>query len=644
MLLGIHLVAAPFYMRIPVPVFMMVIIFTVWISAIAQNRTRQPGKFMRIMLLGAVVAVMGVSYGTLLGQAAGTGFLILLSFLKLFEITERRDLYITVYLNYFLIASNFFHTQSPWVAIYVVVVVVYLTSLLIFFNDRLGGLLWHQRLRMGARVILQAIPLMLVLFVLFPRIPGPLWGLPKDALAATTGLSDNMSPGSMSSLIQSEQVAFRVRFEGDTPFHEAMYWRGPVLSRYDGLTWTAGNASNRAVPNLRSSGNDAGLIKYTVTMEPHRRNWLFALEYPVGLQGTGYRLTREMQLLNSKKITGIFQYTLTSDPLAINDGLFAQERERNLQLPEKINPKTVALAQKWLKESEGFTEDVVSQALDYIRNQPFIYTLNPPILGNNAMDDFLFDTRRGFCEHYSSAFVFLMRAAGIPARVVTGYQGGDQNPLDDYTIIRQSNAHAWAEVWLDERGWVRVDPTAAVSPDRIESGIQNAVAETDQLPAILISDNELLRHARYQWDSFNNKWNEWVVGFDQKRQKQLFQRLGMKQADWQDLVIWLVIAMMLIGGLIAWWVFKQGTGHRKDKIRLAYDQFCEKLSQTGSSRLINEGPQEYYDRIRDRLVPGCASAADKIIQQYCLIRYGGDDSIERTRMFQRSVKTFKVEV
>jgi len=644
LLLGIHLVAAPFYLRIPVPVIMMVVIFTIWVSTIALNHTKRPGKFIRLMLLVITIAVMTVSYGTLLGQAAGMGFLILLSFLKLFEISSRRDFYIVVYLNYFLIASNFFHTQSPWVAIYVVFIVVYLTSILILFNERLGTLLWQQRLRIASRIILQAIPLMLVLFVLFPRIPGPLWGLPKDAASAATGLSEDMSPGTMSSLIQSGEIAFRVRFKDATPPHEALYWRGPVLSHYDGRTWTAGFRSKEAIPNLRSSDGDTGLIQYTVTMDPHQRDWLFALEYPVDLVDSGYRLTREMQLLNSKKITSVFQYTLTSDQLAINDGLFDQERERNLQLPEDYNPQAIKLAKKWLKETDGFADDVIQRALDYIRNQPFVYTLNPPILGDHAMDDFLFNTRRGFCEHYASAFVFLMRAAGIPARVVTGYQGGDQNPLDDYTIVRQSNAHAWTEVWLGEQGWVRVDPTAAVSPDRIEIGIQHAIAERDQLPAILISDNALLRQARYQWDSFNNKWNEWVVGFDQKRQRQLFKELGMEKTGWKDIVIWLVIAMLLVGGFIAWWVIRQGTGHRTDKIRHAYDQFCKKLAKAGSSRLIHEGPQEYYARVRDQLMPGSASAADNIIQQYLLIRYGGHSSSERIKMFLRSVKAFHVKV
>jgi len=644
LLLGIQLVAAPFYWRIPLTVIMTVAIYTFWVSMIALNRTRQPGKFVRVMLLLLTLAVMTVSYGTLLGREAGTGFLILLSFLKLFEISSKRDIYILVYLNYFLIASNFFHTQSPWVAVYVFVVVIYLTSLLILFSDRLATIVWQQRMRIAARIILQATPLMLILFVLFPRIPGPLWGLPKDADTAVTGLSEDMSPGSMSSLIQSDEVAFRVRFEEAPPPHEAMYWRGPVFSQYDGQTWTAGFTSKRATPNLQASADDSGHMKYTVTLVPHQRNWLFALEYPVQLENSGYRLTREMQLLNKRNINSVFQYTLLSDSQTINQGLFEHERKRNLHLPNQLNPQAIELARRWLLESDGQVQSVVTKALRYFRNQPFVYTLNPPLLGNDAMDDFLFETRRGFCEHYASAFVYLMRAAGIPARVVTGYQGGDKNPLDDYIIVRQSNAHAWAEVWMAGKGWSRVDPTAAVSPDRIESGIQDAVAEKDLLPAILISENAWLRHARYQWDSFNNTWNEWVVGFDQKRQTRLFQQLGMQQADWQQLVMWMVVAMFLVGGGVAWWVFRQGTGRRVDKLRRAYDQFCTKLAKTGSRRLINEGPQEYYARIRDRLVPACADTADKIVQQYVRIRYGSDDSRQNIKTFLRSVKGFHARV
>ena len=644
LLAGIQLVILPFYWRIPVPVVITVVIFSVWVAMIALQRTRTPTRFVRIMLLVLAIAVMGVSYGTLLGKDAGTGFLILLAFLKLFEVNDKRDIYMVVFLNYFLIASNFFHTQSPWIAVYVFVVVLYLTSLLILFSDRQGSITLHQRLRIASRILLQATPLMLVLFVLFPRIPGPLWGLPKDATAASTGLSEDMSPGSLSNLSQSDEVAFRVRFGTDAPPHESMYWRGPVFSYYDGWTWTSGITSAKAVASLQISGDEANLVKYTVTLEPHQRNWLFALEHPVGLQTSGYRLNRELQLLNKNKIHSVFQYTLVSDTAASSRELLYVERYRNLRLPDGFNPRTLELARSWREAAGEDDRMVIDNALAHFREEPFVYTLSPPLLGNDAMDDFLFETRRGFCEHYSSAFVILMRAAGIPARVVTGYQGAEKNPLDDYIIVRQSNAHAWAEVWLDSDGWVRIDPTSAVSPGRIELGIQNAVAERELLPTILVSDNALLRQIQYQWDSFNNTWNEWVVGFDQKRQQQLFRDLGMGTADWKELITWMAVAMLLVGGLIFWWVLKQGSGIKLDRVRRAYERFCSKLARTGIERVMSDGPQEYYARVRDRLSPACASAADRVIDRYVKIRYGGDGSSENINEFLRLVRQFRVRI
>lgn len=644
LLVGILLVAAPFFTRIPVPVTALSLIMTIWSIAMITGKTPQPGKWQRIGLLLLVMMVMIVSFGTLLGRDAGTGFLILLAFLKMFEIKDKRDIYIVIYVEYFLIASNFFHTQSPWIAVYVFATVIYITSVLIYFSDKLSSLNARERLTIAGRMILQATPLMLILFVLFPRIPGPLWGLPKDAQSAITGLSDDMSPGSLSNLIQSEEVAFRVRFDGEIPAHADLYWRGPVFSKYDGQTWTSENASKRYQANLIDTSQEADMLTYTVTMEPHQRDWLFTLNYPVGFEGNGWRLTREAQLLNKRKLSSVFQYTITSNRSMENQSLFDFERKKNLHLPKNLNQQTIALAHDWREQAGDDDRLVVQQALRYFNQQPFVYTLNPPILGNEAMDDFLFETQRGFCEHYSSAFVYLMRAAGIPARVVTGYQGGEKNPVDDYLIVRQSSAHAWAEVWHDDEGWVRVDPTAAVSPDRIESGIQNAVAERDQLPAILIANDSIFLQARYQWDSFNQKWNEWVVGFDQKRQLALFKKMGFEEADWQDMVIGLIILMALAGAFIAWWIFRQGAGLRKDPIRKAYDIFCEKLAKTGASRKSSEGPQEYLLRTENKLTPDSADSAKDIIQLYLTVRYGYNTSPESIEHFIRSVRGFRPQL
>ncbi len=642
LLAGIALVAIPFLTRVPLPVTILAIFMAGWVSLIIMGRAGQLNKWQRLGMLLLVLLIMTMSYGTLLGKEAGTGFLLLLGFLKVFEIKDKRDVYIVIYLEYFLIATNFFHSQSPWIAVYVFASVIYLTSVILFYSDLQASLNLRARLRIAGRMIVQAIPLMLILFILFPRIPGPLWGLPKDADSAVTGLSEDMSPGSMSSLIQSEEVAFRVRFDGEIPAHENLYWRGPVFTQYDGQTWAPLDAGSKSKANLVEGNQASRELTYTVTLEPHQRKWLFALNYPTDLQGKPYQLTRELQLLNKDKVRNVIQYKLTSDPTLENHGFFEFERERNLQLPTHLNPETQALAQQWVKETDGDHGQIINRALRHFNQQPFVYTLNPPILGNDAMDDFLFETQRGFCEHYSSAFVFLMRSAGIPARVVTGYQGGEKNPVDDYLIVRQSSAHAWTEVWLEGKGWQRVDPTAAVSPDRIESGIQDAVAERDQLPSILIDGHGWFRSARYQWDSFNHTWNEWVVGFDKDRQKQFLSNLGFKNIDWQGMVIGLTVLMSVFGLIIGWWVFRQGAGTKVDRILRSYARFCKKLARSGQERQTTEGPQEYVQRIENRLNPDTARQARNILRRYLSIRYGSKNSPDEQRRFVKMVNAFKV--
>lgn len=643
LLIAMQLVSIPYYVRLPPPIIALILLLTACSVTIIIKRYRMPGTLLRLALLVPIMASMILSFGTLLGRDAGTAFLILLSFMKLFEIKAKRDVFIVIYICYFLLASNFFFTQDPWTAPYVFIVVIYLVSIMMLFSDRLAATDFRQRMRLSGRMILQALPLMLILFVLFPRIPGPLWGLPKDATTATTGLSEDMSPGSLSSLILSDKVAFRVQFRGEPPPHQQLYWRGPVFSHYDGQKWTAKAASVKALPNLQYSGDEANQIEYLVTLEPHQRQWLFALEQPISSPDVNYRLSRELQLYNDKKITTVIQYSMVSDSKALNLGLFTEERQKNLQLPGNLNPQTIELAQRWKTEADGDPLKIIQLAMRYFNIQPFVYTLNPTVLGNDAMDDFLFETRRGFCEHYSSAFVYLMRAAGIPARIVTGYQGGEPNPVDDYMIVRQSSAHAWAEVWLGEQGWVRQDPTAAVSPSRIESGIQDAILERDLLPAILISNSQWLINIRYQWDSFNHKWTEWVIGFNQKKQIQLFTKLGFKNVDWQKLVIWLVISLLITGSIITWWVIHQGRRRYSDPIHDKYDSFCRKLARVGISRKSSEGPQEFLHRIKQKL-PNASAAATRIIEDYLAIRYGDDTSRERARYFIQSVNAFSVRV
>ena len=644
LLIGIVLVALPFIGQVSMAVILFAGILLLWTVAMLLGKTRWVSRWQRIGLLVLVLLITLAFDGSLLGRQAGTSLLLLLGVLKIFEIKQKRDVYIVIYLQYFLIATSFFYSQSPWVAFYVFGTVTYLVSVQILYNDQLLTISWPIRMKMAARMLLQAIPLMVILFLLFPRIPGPLWGLPSDADTAVTGLSDTMSPGSLSNLIQSGEVAFRARFQSDMPSHSQLYWRGLVFEHYDGKTWSEYKSYyRRAKPELIQAGDYRRdqKIAYTVTLEPHQKRWLFALNYPIDVQQSSYVLTRQLQLLSPKKIRNLTQYSLVSDTALQNRGLFTVEKANNLQLPNELNPQTVALANRWLDEANGDQWQVVQRALRYFNQNEFIYTLNPPKLGEQAMDEFLFNTRRGFCEHYASAFVYLMRAAGIVSRVVVGYQGGEKNPVDDYIVVRQSNAHAWAEVWTPNRGWQQVDPTAAVSPNRIESGIQDAVAERDQLPAIIIEDSWMTQ-AWHQWDSFNYAWSQWVIGFDGERQRQFLQHLGFENIDWQEMVVGLIILMGGGGMLIAFWVFKQSDGRQSDPIQKAYWHLCNKLAKSGYVRQSNEGPVEYLIRLKGKITVASHRQAEQALQYYLQIRYGQDSSPQIARRFIQAVRNLRI--
>ena len=638
-LIGIHMVALPLYPRMPLAVLLSVLLLTLWTVLIIRRRVALPGRYFVLLLAAAVVAVLLQSYGTIFGQQPGTAMVLLLCFLKLFEMKHRRDVVLVIFLGYFLIASNFFFTQAPWAALYVFFVVVYLTSLLVFISDRRATISLQSRLILSTRLILLSLPLMLILFVLFPRIPGPLWGLPKDAHISGTGISDEMSPGSVNRLIASGEVAFRVRFHGQPPPHRALYWRGVVLSDFDGRTWRRDDAPASAEPNTVAGSSADERLDYTVTLEPSKQKFLFALDLPVSAVNN-YRLTRELMLLGSDRVIDVMIYSIQSDVDAINQGLFEPEQRKNLELPPDFNPRSLRLARQLWRRSNGVYA-YIEQVLEYFRQQEFVYTLSPPLLGRDSVDEFIFDTRRGFCEHYAGAFVTLMRAAGVPARVVMGYQGGEMNPVDDYMIVRQSDAHAWAEVWLDGRGWLRVDPTAAVSPARIELGMRNAGLERELLPSILNPNSALMLRARYLWDSLHNSWNQWVVGFDLEKQRELFSNLGIGDVSIADLVLWLVLAMTLAGAIAAWWVFRYQPRTKTDRVRYYYDVFCNKFAKAGIERRSSEAAGEFLQRIRQSK-PAVAGVAARIIDDYQQLRYGPAADVELMAQFSQAVRKFRV--
>lgn len=628
-------------MTMPVAILFLIVALTFWQVFLIVDKKPMPGKPIQLLIILFTFLIVLYSHGHIFGQRPGIALVILMTFLKLFETKTSRDCYIVIYSTIFIIASNFFLSQSIWLILYVFIVIGFLLSLLIALSDRLHTVSLHTRFKMAARFFIYALPMMLVLFILFPRIPGPLWGLPADAFSSQTGLSEEMSPGSINRLINSSAIAFRVKFNGPIPEHNQRYWRGAVLSLYDGKTWRRSDAPEKAKANIQYASLGRQTTLYTITLEPTNLNWLLSLEYPVRYDRR-YSFNREAMLVTKNKISNVINYVIESQTNARNLALFAEESYKNRALPRDLNAATLSLARQLLLSANNDTAQYINNVLSYFRTNKFVYTLNPDLLGEHAMDDFLFTSRRGFCEHYASAFVYLMRAAGIPSRIVIGYQGGNMNPLDDYMIVRQSDAHAWAEVWLDN-GWTRIDPTAAVSPDRVERGVQFSGLESSQLPLLLVSSNSFIKHAAFLYDSFQNSWNQWVIGFDQKKQNDLLKYLGFEKSNLSNLILLLVVFLSIAGFIIAWLLLIQRSAE-KDPVQHYYNVFCEKLQRYGVQRELHEGPADFERRVCDRLAMSAPVRNDVmfIFKAYRDLHYGKNNNTNLFTHYIRKIKSLKL--
>ncbi len=635
---GIVLVIAPHAGHLPIWLGAVAFAMMVWRWLAATGRLPLPGKWILALLLIAAAAGILLQYRTLFGRDAGVAMLTLMLALKLLEMRSYRDAMLTVFLGYFLAITNFFYTQSIPLAAYLFAVVLVLTCALIALNHPASARQWRRPLKISALLMAQAAPVMLLLFLLFPRVGGPLWGMPGDAFSAKSGLSENMAPGSISQLVQSDAVAFRAQFAGAPPPSPNLYWRALVLENYDGRAWSLARSNHAPEPKIETSGSP---VSYSLTIEPHNKPWVFALEFPDprALPPDTY-LTANLQLLAKKPVQRLTRYTLSSHlGHRIGGDAEAPQLRRALLLPGQGNPRARDLARRIRNEANS-DADVVARVLRLFREQSYAYTLTPPLLGQDSVDEFLFKTRSGFCEHYAGAFTFLMRAAGVPARVVTGYQGGEFNPVGNYLIVRQSDAHAWSEVWLQGRGWVRVDPTAAVASSRIENGIASALPEGELLPFFVRTDLAWLKQLRQRWDALNNYWDQWVLGYDQEQQIGLFARLGFGIVSWRELAWGLAIGLGLLLAVIAAFTFRPGSRPASDKVQALYLRFCRKLEKAGLAKLPTEGPMDFAQRIRSRR-PEVAAAADAVVRLYVQLRYGAHASGEMLKEFAALVRGFK---
>jgi len=585
-----------------------------WRAWLAWRRRPLPSRWLLMLLVAAGGAGVLWQFRTLLGQNPGVALLILFLALKQLETRTVRDGLAIVFLAFFLALAQFFYSQTIPAALAAAAGVLVTTTTLLALADPRDAppAILHR----AGVMLLQALPLMLLLFVLFPRVQGPLWALPRDAAAATTGLSDTMAPGSISQLSQSDAIAFRVRFADRVPAQNQLYWRGPVLAEFDGRAWRPVN--EKPQERLPYPEPNAGGIDYEMIVEPHHRHWLFPLELP-GATTTGMLATRDYQLLAREPVTTRRRLALRSYP-ALQAGADEDEalRRRALALPAGSNPRIRALAAQWRTGAQG-DEDVLRAAQDFFRRQRLLYTLAPPLLGEQSADEFLFDTRQGFCEHFANAFAVAMRAAGIPARVVTGYQGGEVNPVDGWLTVRQYDAHAWTEVWLPNQGWLRVDPTAISAPTRIDMNLAAAVPAGDPLPLLMRVDLAWLRDIRFRWDAVANAWNQWVLGYNPERQRDLLRRLGMPEPDWRSMTATLaVLSGLALLALTAWTLRHR---QRRDPALALWERLSRRLARRGLARRPAEGPLDYAQRVAAAL-PAAADDVRVIATLYARLRYG----------------------
>lgn len=629
---------APHFLRLPAWIILWCLILWGYLFIGAGRGWARPGKYLRLFLASAGFVVAMVTLGGLMiGGNTFTGLLAVMAGLKPSETRDHRDRMVTVFIAYFIVITSLFIYENLAMTLYMLLSVLVTSTVLIHINHPGGRIRSH--LRLAGIIMAQAAPLMIVLFLLFPRIQGSLWGMPRQG-EGKSGFSDTLSPGNITSLVKSEEIAFRAEFSGEIPRMNRRYWRGIVFHEFDGRAWHWELRAPLPMPAL--TGEERA--EYNVSLEPHDSRWLFALELPAGAPDGAKRFS-DYTMISSSRVSRRRHYRVVSY-LDYDTGPLTQvEKTVGLQLPPAGNPEARELARVW-RESAGSDEEIVEMGLAYIRENNFVYTLNPPPLGVNVIDSFLFRSRKGYCEHYASSFAFLMRAAGVPARVVGGYLGGQKNPYGNYLTVRQSDAHAWVEIGFDERGWVRVDPTGAVSPERIEQGVAASLSP-GEIPDFLTSGkygsfSGYWENITYGWDAVNTRWDIWFAGYSFEQQQSLLKRIGIDAGSWEGPVKALLLGLFIAGlfaGLFAAGILRRDVGKR-DLAQESYERFCQKLARAGMSRNPGQGPQDYGALISEKR-PDLKGKSEEIIDLYVQLRYGRGGDESKMKAFQEKIKDFQ---
>ena len=543
-----------------------------WRGWLAIAARRLPSQWWLLVLLVAALTATWFTHRTLLGRDAGVTLIVILLALKTLELRARRDAFVIFFLGFFTMLTNFFFSQSLPTAAAMLLALLGLLTALVNAHMPVGRPPLLRAARTACMLALLGAPVMAVLFLLFPRF-GPLWGIPGDAMSGRSGLSATMQVGNLAALALDESIAMRIRFEGAPPPQQDLYFRGPVLSSFDGREWRAlqprlGSRFSPALTGPAQLQVSGAPVRYEVTLEPNNRPWIFVMEAaperPV-VAGFGATMTGELQWVANRPVTDLLRYQVQSYP-SFRHGprSSAAVLPDYLELPAGFDPRTMELARQLRSDpalSGGGTAALVNAVLQKLRREGYRYTLEPGTFGRHTADEFWFDRKEGFCEHIASAFVVLMRAMDIPSRVVTGYQGGDRNPVDGFWAVRQSDAHAWTEVWISGRGWLRVDPTSAVAPGRTGAFERLTPPRGALASAFNAVTPDIAASVRAAWEALNNAWNQRILNYTQSKQLDLLKNLGFESPSWEDLSFVLIAVVVAVATLGAGWTLWDRSQH-----------------------------------------------------------------------------------
>ena len=614
-LLSVITAVLPHFPRLPIwfPVLLVIVVAVRWLTA--TKKLKPLPSF--VIALVTIFIFLAIIYfqGFVLNREISVTVLTTMTVLKLLETWSKRDAWMVVTLCYFVILTRFFYSQDMLLVFYLLSSVVVIThTLFVLQHSQSDQYLQKREIKQTIGLLFAGIPLAALFFLFFPRLGSPIWGSPDFFGEGVTGMSEEMSPGSISQLFHDDSTAFRVIFNGDIPNNSQLYWRGPVMWDFDGYTWT--RKKNSEYTKRPMSFLDSGQqLSYEVELEPTGQKFLFALDYPYSIPN-GSKLLTDSQLMSRNDINQLRHYTIGSVLKQHNpyEQLSLEKLNRLKALPKGYNPQTIALIQKW-KNQNLTSEQMISKALTMFRNEEFYYSYSPPLLQGNTIDQFLFETRSGFCEHYASAFTIMMRAAGLPARVVTGYQGGILN--NDYVLVKQSDAHAWSEVWIKDKGWLRVDPTAAVSPLRVEYGAQAIMSEN----ARSWHDTEWSRKLGEKYDGMRHKWNKWIRDYNAIKQKALFEVFGFDSQDGKSIALILGAIMIVTTVFVLLYLFVTRPRRKLLAYDKEYNKFLKVFAKKGLKKPEGQGVIQFSEMLIEKF-PDLEKLLNEFTQLYLKLRFG----------------------